>query len=279
MPVLERAREEDLEARRLLLQLRAVVAEADDHRSRVLVRATPRAAPARPCSRSACRSRRLSAGRPRGTRRVAPGSPRPGASRSALPGFGGSSRASATSRSSACALGAGCHSSMSTPRGISCTLSTVPHISRTTLRMCSLADYRLCRAFEHLAAPHRELLVPAHLVLELRAVRLDYVRRAVTAPTVLDEQHMVDEESSLPVLVDRRRIRLHPRVELSARAVLHALHLVPLVAVEHEDRQQPADVRPDRLRATEVEPLGLPAPARRPSRRGPAGSTRRKCRE
>ena len=49
------------------------------------------------------------------------------------------------------------------------------------------------------------------------------------------------------------------RVELGPGAVLDELDLVALVAVEHEDRQQPADVRPHRRGAAEVvEPrLGL----------------------
>ena len=82
--VLERAGEEDVRRPARCLELRAVVAEADDDGARVDARAAPRAARGRPCCGSASRSRRRSAGRRRGTR----------ASRSALPSSG--------SRSSRC---------------------------------------------------------------------------------------------------------------------------------------------------------------------------------
>ena len=52
-------------------------------------------------------------------------------------------------------------------------------------------------------------------------------------------------------------VRLDPRVELLARAVLQQLHVVALVVVEHEDGQQPADVGPDDLGAAEVVALGM----------------------
>ena len=61
-----------------------------------------------------------------------------------------------------------------------------------------------------------------------------------------------EDEVGRQVLAERGGVRLDPRVELGARAVLHELHLVALVAVEDEDRQQAADVRPHGLRAAEV---------------------------
>ena len=53
------------------------------------------------------------------------------------------------------------------------------------------------------------------------------------------------------------RVRLDPGLELRARAVLHALDLVAVVAVQHEHGQQPADVRRGRDGAAEVEALGV----------------------
>ena len=64
-------------------------------------RAAPRAAPARPCSRSACRSRGRSARRPRRTRSSRSALPSSGSRSFALPGFGGSRRASSSSAASA----------------------------------------------------------------------------------------------------------------------------------------------------------------------------------
>ena len=54
-----------------------------------------------------------------------------------------------------------------------------------------------------------------------------------------------------------RCVRLDPRVELRARAVLEQLHLVALVAVEHEGGQQAADIRPDDPCRADVVTLGM----------------------
>ena len=56
---------------------------------------------------------------------------------------------------------------------------------------------------------------------------------------------VAEDEVGRQLLAHRRRVRLDPAVELRARAVLEQLDLVPLVAVEHEDGQQAADVGPD----------------------------------
>ena len=72
------------------------------------------------------------------------------------------------------------------------------------------------------------------------------------------EQDVVrEDEVGGQQLAQRRRVPLDPVVELGARAVLDELHLVALVAVEHEDGQQPADVRPHERRAAEVVPLRM----------------------
>ena len=61
-----------------------------------------------------------------------------------------------------------------------------------------------------------------------------------------------EDEVGRQQLAERRGVRLDPVVELGARALLDELHLVALVAVEHEDRQQATDVGPHEPRAPEV---------------------------
>ena len=106
------------------------------------------------------------------------------------------------------------------------------------------ADEDRLRAAERLASPAGELLVAAHRVLELGAVRLDRVASAGCGPDRSAEEDVVaEDEVGRQLLAHRRGIALDPVVELGAGAVLHELDLVALVAVEHEDRQQAADVR------------------------------------
>ena len=114
------------------------------------------------------------------------------------------------------------------------------------------------RALERLAAPPRERCVSAHRVLELGSVRLHDVARAGRGSDRPAEEHVVDEdEIGGQVLAQRGGIRLDPRVELGACALLNALHLVPLVLVEHEDGEQAAHVGTDRGRSAEVVALGV----------------------
>jgi hypothetical protein len=61
-----------------------------------------------------------------------------------------------------------------------------------------------------------------------------------------------EDEVCGQVLAQRSGVPLDPGIELGPRAVLDALDLVAVVAVEHEDRQQPADVRAHRGRTAEV---------------------------
>ena len=120
------------------------------------------------------------------------------------------------------------------------------------------ADDRRRRSAQHLGTPRRELRVAAHRVFELGAVRLDDVAAAAGRAHRAAKEDVVDEdEIRRPVRAERGGVRLHPRVQLGARALLHPLDLVPLVAVDHEDRQQPADVRPHGLRAAEIEAIGM----------------------
>jgi hypothetical protein len=58
-------------------------------------------------------------------------------------------------------------------------------------------------------------------------------------------------------LAQRSRVGFDPRVELGACAVLQQLDLVAVVAVDDEDRQEAADVRPHDLCAADVVPLGM----------------------
>jgi hypothetical protein len=109
------------------------------------------------------------------------------------------------------------------------------------------------RTPENLVAPPLELGASAHRVLELRAVGLDGVLRTRRPADRATEQHVVAEQKvgGQPG-GDRRRVRADPAIELLARAVLQKLHAVPVVAVEHEDREEPADVRPDDVRPAQV---------------------------
>ena len=99
---------------------------------------------------------------------------------------------------------------------------------------------------------------PPHRVLQLRAVRLDGELRARRRADRPAEQHVVreDEVGGEP-RPHRRRVRLDPLLELLARAVGDAANIVEaVVAVDHEDRQEAADVRPHGRRSTEVVRLG-----------------------
>ena len=114
------------------------------------------------------------------------------------------------------------------------------------------------RAAESLASPAGELLVAAHRVLELGAVRLDRIAGAGRGPDRSAQEDVVaEDEVGRQLLAHRRCVALHPLVELVAGAVLHQLDLIALVAVEHEDRQQAAHVRPDDRGAAEVVALGV----------------------
>ena len=275
--MLERAGEERVEPPRLPLELGPVVAEADDHGAGV------EAAQRLEQHLHALVLDQLAEvddgrrGRPPGRRASRFALPSSASRSSALPGFGASSRDSREQPSSAWASrGAGRHSSTSTPGGISCTPSTTPHTSRTTLRMCAGADDRRRRA-ANTSAPHcRQLRVAAHRVLELGSVGLDDVAAAARGADGAADQHVVDEHETAGAGSARiaAAFASTQRVELVARAVLHPLDVVPLVAIDHEDGQQTADVGAHGRRAPEVEALGVRAPGRTRSRRAPPAPTR-----
>ena len=110
---------------------------------------------------------------------------------------------------------------------------------------------------ERLAAPAPELWVASHRVLELRAVRLDGVPRPGGRADGPAEQHVIrEDEVGREQGPDGGRVLVDPGVELVARAVLDATHLVALVAVEDEDREEPMNVRAEHGRAAEVVRLG-----------------------
>ena len=150
-------------------------------------RAAPPAAPARPCSRSACRSRRRSVGRRPGTPPAARRCPRRAAARCALPGFGGSLRASSSSPASACSRGCG------TPElDVDARRDRVHAVDRAAdlgERRCGCAPSRRSRPRRPCSdsPPHADSsVVAAHRVLELGAVGVHRVaraaRRATTGP-------------------------------------------------------------------------------------------------
>ena len=107
------------------------------------------------------------------------------------------------------------------------------------------ADEDGSRLLERLPPPLGELGTPAQRVLELGAVRLDRERRSRRRSDRPAEEDVVGEDDvGRQVLAQRRGVRLDPALELLPRAVLDELHVVALVAVEHEDGQEPAHVRP-----------------------------------
>ena len=80
----------------------------------------------------------------------------------------------------------------------------------------------------------------------------------VAAPDRPTEEDVVREDDvGGQERAERRRVRVDPAVELVPGAILDPLHVVALVAVDHERGQQPADVGSERLRGAEVVPLRL----------------------
>ena len=115
------------------------------------------------------------------------------------------------------------------------------------------ADERGGGPLQAVSPPGGEGRVAAHRVLELGAVGLDGEARAARGTDRPAEQDVVaEDEVGRKVTDERTGIGLDPAVELVGAAVLHELDLVPLVAVEHEHGQQPADVRPDDRGSAEV---------------------------
>ena len=94
---------------------------------------------------------------------------------------------------------------------------------------------------ERLRPPRRQLRVAAHGVLELRSVRLDRERRTARCADRAAEEDMIREDDiGGQEIPDGAGIGLHPPLELRPRAVLDASHVVPVVAIEDEYRQQAA---------------------------------------
>ena len=269
VPVLERAGEERAAARRAA---RAPRGSRRSRRSRLgrRPRAAPRAGRGRPCCRGASRSRRRWAGRRRGTRRGARRSPRPAAARSRCPGFGGSRRASASRPASASSRGRGRHSSMSTPgRHLVDAVDVADDVLEHLADVRRADEDGLC-ALERFASPRgQQLRVAAHRVLELGAVGLDGVARAGRSRRPAHRGGRGCRRRGRPAAAraTAAALRSTQSSQLGPRAVLHELDLVALVAVEHEDGQQPADVGPDGTRAAEVVPLGMRLLARGRRRR------------
>ena len=105
--------------------------------------------------------------------------------------------------------GRGTNSSTSTPGGTTWTRSTWPTTSSSTSRMCS-EPTKTASAPASDSRPHvRELAVPAHRVLELRAVRLDRVPGAGRRSDRPSEQDVVrEDEVGRQVLAERGGVRL-----------------------------------------------------------------------
>ena len=159
----------------------------------------------------------------------------------ALPGFGGSRRASAirprAPRRAAAErelvdVDAGRHLVARGRRG-----RRRPRAPRG----CAPSRRTSPRPRERLPPPALELRPAAHRVLELGAVRLDAKRRAGRGADRPAHQHMVREhEVGGQQLAERRGVRVDVGALLGVGEVLQELRLEAGVAVHHEDRQQPA---------------------------------------
>jgi hypothetical protein len=102
------------------------------------------------------------------------------------------------------------------------------------------------RGGERRAAPLNQVGIAAHGVLELGSMRLDGERKAARVSDRGAEQDVVREDHiSGEVGADRGRVQGDIAVTFPAREVLEELRLDALIAVQHEDRQQAADVRPE----------------------------------
>ena len=102
------------------------------------------------------------------------------------------------------------------------------------------ADVGDLRVRERLAPPLLELGPAAHRVLELGAVRLDAERLPGGGADGAAEQDVVGEDQvGRQQLAERGRVRLDVRGLLCVGELLQQLRAQPLVAVEHEDRQEP----------------------------------------
>ena len=115
------------------------------------------------------------------------------------------------------------------------------------------ADEDRLGTLERLPPPRRQLLVPAHRILELGAVRLHGEARAARGGDGAAEDHVVrEDEIGGQALAERFRVRGHVPLALVGREVLYQLCLQALVLVEHERGQEPSDVGAHDPRAAEV---------------------------
>jgi hypothetical protein len=111
---------------------------------------------------------------------------------------------------------------------------------------------------EALPPPLRKRGVAAHRVLELRAVRLDGVASAGRrAHRPAEEDVVGEDEIRREPLAHGRGVQPDEALALLPREVLEQPRLESLVAVEHENGEQPADVGPHDLGAREVELVGV----------------------
>src|SRR5262249_48253762 len=122
------------------------------------------------------------------------------------------------------------------------------------------ADEGRARLIERSAPPLGELLVAAHRVLELGAVRLDCERSARGGPDWAAEQDVVcKDEVGRELGAHSRGIRLDVAVALGAGQVLQQPRLGPGIAVEDEGGQQVVrQLGPQDARAGEVVGAGVP---------------------
>ncbi len=105
--------------------------------------------------------------------------------------------------------------------------------------------------------PHRQSSsFPSIEKVELGAVHLDAERlpgRSADRPA--EDQVVREDHVGREVVADRRGVGVDEALALLPRDVLHPSRLEILVAIDDEDRQEPADLRSDEGGAAEVVPL------------------------
>ena len=163
------------------------------------------------------------------------------------------------------------------PGGTSNTGSTGPTTSSSTSRMCARADEGRLRAPRATRAPHCSSRGrPRIEYSSSEPCALTRNGSPLAAPTGAPiSTWFAKTRSAGSELAQRRRVRLDVARALVLGEVLQQPRLEPLVAVEHEHRQQPArQLGPHDPGAAEVVVARAAAPGRRRSRRARLDSTR-----
>ena len=121
------------------------------------------------------------------------------------------------------------------------------------------ADEDRRRVLERAPPSLGELGGPPHRVLQLRPVRLHREAGPGSGADRSAREDVVrEDEVGWEQLADSGGVQRHVPVELRSGQLLKLPRLEPLVPVDDEHRQDPADLRPHDLGSGEVEPLRVP---------------------